>query len=331
MKVKVRRLFRLFLFVFLLSACGQTQDGKGKDKLTLMLDWYPNAVHSFIYVAQEKGYFDEAGLDVEIEMPSDANDPLRLAAAGKVDVAINYQSQLIMSQDEGVPVKGIASIVQQPLSELMVKNDASIQSPKDLEGKTVGVGTSMVPQALVQALVKADGGNPDKVNFIDVGYDLVPALATDRVDALMGAYINHEKLLLEDEGYDIKTLPRADYGLPSEMEMLFVSGDQTIAKKRDLLQRFIDAVQKGQQAVVQDPKAGLKTLLEQQNKDNALNPEIEKRSLALLLPLMGDEQTPFGSQKEAQYQALIDWMYQAGIIQQNMAAKDVYIDLGGQK
>ena len=329
-KIKFSLALCLGALMIVLGACGQKETNKG-EKLTVMLDWYPNAVHSFIYDAQEKGYFKEAGLDVHIEMPSDTNDPLRLAAAGKVDVAINYQSQLIMSQDEGIPVKGIASIVQQPLSELMFKTDSGIHSPKDLEGKTVGMGTSEVPQALVRALVQADGGNPDKVKFIDVGYDLVPALATDRVDALMGAYINHEKLLLEKEGYPITSLPRADYGLPAEMEMLFVSGNQTIAKKGDALHKFIQAVQKGQQDVVNNPEAGLKILLDHQNKDDALNPAIEKQSLAILLPLMGDATHPFGSQDAEQYQQLIDWMHQMGIIKQQLKADDVFVDLGGKK
>ena len=82
--------------VFLLTG-GKTSEKNEKTTLRLMLDWYPNAVHTFIYVAQEKGYFAEEGLDVVIEMPSDVNDPLRLAAAGKVDLAINYQNQLILS------------------------------------------------------------------------------------------------------------------------------------------------------------------------------------------------------------------------------------------
>ena len=236
-KSRIRIILAMMIILLIgVAGCSDTNESEGqKEELTLMLDWYPNAVHSFLYVAQEKGYFEEEGLDVTIEMPSDVNDPLRLAAAGRIDLAINYQNQLIMSQEEGIPIKGIASIVQKPLGELMFKQEAGIAAPKDLEGKSIGLGTSMVPQAIVRAMIEQDGGNPDAVEFIDVGYDLVPALATDRVDALMGAYINHELLLLEKEGYPITTIPREEYGIPAAMELIFVAGDETISEKPETL------------------------------------------------------------------------------------------------
>ncbi len=321
------------IFILLVGIAGCSQKNEQEDKkeeLTLMLDWYPNAVHSFLYVAQEKGYFEEEGLDVKIEMPSDVNDPLRLAAAGKIDLAINYQNQLIMSQEEGIPIKGIASIVQKPLGELMFKKETAIQSPKDLEGKAVGLGTSMVPQAIVRAMMEKDGGDPDKVEFIDVGYDLIPALATDRVDALMGAYINHELLLLEKEGYNIQTLSREDFDIPAAMELIFVAGDETIAEKPEALKKFLRAVNKGQEEVVAHPEDSLKILLAHQNEDSALDPEVEQKSLEILLPLMGESEHPFGWQSAEQYQEVIDWMKQANIIKKPFDADTVFIDLFNQ-
>lgn len=312
--------------VFLLTG-GKTSEKNEKTTLRLMLDWYPNAVHTFIYVAQEKGYFAEEGLDVVIEMPSDVNDPLRLAAAGKVDLAINYQNQLILSKEEGIPVKGIYSIVQKPLGELMVKQESGIHRPKDLMGKTVGLGTSMVPEAIVRAMVEKDGGDPEQVHFIDVGYDLIPALATDRVDALMGAYINHEQLLLEKEGYRITTILKEDYAVPNDLELIFVAGESTITKKQADLKKFLRAVTKGQQDVVANPTSSLQILLDHQNKESALDPTIEQQSLAKLLPLMGDTASPFGTQKKEQYQEVIDWMRQVGILSSDLNANDVFVQL----
>jgi putative hydroxymethylpyrimidine transport system substrate-binding protein len=328
-KSRIRIILAMMIILFIgVAGCSERNESEGqKEELTLMLDWYPNAVHSFLYVAQEKGYFEEEGLDVTIEMPSDVNDPLRLAAAGKIDLAINYQNQLIMSQEEGIPIKGIASIVQKPLGELMFKQEAGIASPKDLEGKSIGLGTSMVPQAIVRAMIEQDGGNPDAVEFIDVGYDLVPALATDRVDALMGAYINHELLLLEKEGYPIATIPREEYGIPAAMELIFVAGDETISEKPETLKKFLRAVKKGQEDVVANPEDGLQILLDHQNQDSALDPEVEQQSLDILLPLMGSDARPFGWQNAEQFQEVIDWMEQAGIITDSFDAETVFVDL----
>lgn len=328
-KSRIRIILAMMIILLIgVAGCSDTNESEGqKEELTLMLDWYPNAVHSFLYVAQEKGYFEEEGLDVTIEMPSDVNDPLRLAAAGRIDLAINYQNQLIMSQEEGIPIKGIASIVQKPLGELMFKQEAGIVAPKDLEGKSIGLGTSMVPQAIVRAMIEQDGGNPDAVEFIDVGYDLVPALATDRVDALMGAYINHELLLLEKEGYPITTIPREEYGIPAAMELIFVAGDETISEKPETLKKFLRAVKKGQEEVVANPEDGLQILLDHQNQDSALDPEVEQQSLDILLPLMGSDARPFGWQNAEQFQEVIDWMEQAGIITESFDAETVFIDL----
>ncbi len=328
-KSRIRIILAMMIILLIgVAGCSDTNESEGqKEELTLMLDWYPNAVHSFLYVAQEKGYFEEEGLDVTIEMPSDVNDPLRLAAAGRIDLAINYQNQLIMSQEEGIPIKGIASIVQKPLGELMFKQEAGIAAPKDLEGKSIGLGTSMVPQAIVRAMIEQDGGNPDAVEFIDVGYDLVPALATDRVDALMGAYINHELLLLEKEGYPIATIPREEYGIPAAMELIFVAGDETISEKPETLKKFLRAVKKGQEDVVANPEDGLQILLDHQNQDSALDPEVEQQSLDILLPLMGSDARPFGWQNAEQFQEVIDWMEQAGIITDSFDAETVFVDL----
>lgn len=317
----------VLLGVSLVFWLNREKSTKEENQLTLMLDWYPNAVHTFIYVAVEKGYFEEEGVDVTIEMPSDVNDPLRLAAAGEIDIAINYQEQLIMSQEADIPVKAISSIVQKPLAELMFKTESEIHSPKDLAGKSVGLGTSMVPEAILRTMVEKDGGNPDEVEFIDVGYDLVPSLATDNVDALMGAYINHELLLLENEGYPITTIPREEYGIPSAMELVFVAGEKIIDRKRDSLEKFLRAVQRGQQDVVSDPEGSLQILLDHQNQDAALNPEIERKSLEILLPFMGDELQPFGSQSAEQYQEVIDWMKESGIIKESFEADSVFINL----
>lgn len=328
-KSRIRIILAMMIILLIgVAGCSDTNESEGqKEELTLMLDWYPNAVHSFLYVAQEKGYFEEEGLDVTIEMPSDVNDPLRLAAAGRIDLAINYQNQLIMSQEEGIPIKGIASIVQKPLGELMFKQETGIAAPKDLEGKSIGLGTSMVPQAIVRAMIEQDGGNPDAVEFIDVGYDLVPALATDRVDALMGAYINHELLLLEKEGYPITTIPREEYGIPAAMELIFVAGDETISEKPETLKKFLRAVKKGQEDVVANPEDGLQILLDHQNQDSALDPEVEQQSLDILLPLMGSDARPFGWQNAEQFQEVIDWMEQAGIITDSFDAETVFVDL----
>ncbi|MCA9725598.1 MAG: ABC transporter substrate-binding protein, partial [Kurthia sp.] len=133
------RLMKFFvlcsLLVVVLAGCSsKAKDGKELKEVTVMLDWYPNAIHSFLYVAMEKGYFKEKGLDVKLQYPSNPTDPLTLTAAGKSTIGIYYQQDVIMARaNEGVPIQSIGTIVQSPLSQLMSLKESNIQRPRDLE------------------------------------------------------------------------------------------------------------------------------------------------------------------------------------------------------
>ncbi|MCH7323890.1 ABC transporter substrate-binding protein [Solibacillus sp. MA9] len=307
------------LLVIMLVGCsndkGSQENGQSElEKISIMLDWYPNAVHSALYVAKEKGYFEEQGLDVEIQMPADTNDPLKLAATGKVDLAISYQSQVVQSRAEGIPVVSVAAYVRHSLDSIMMKKETGINSPKDLEGKSVGYPSTVITEAVIKTMVEHDGGDFSKVKMTDVGWDLIPAVATDKVDAIGGGYINHELVLLNKEGYEMEALRLDDYGVPDNYELVIVAGEKTFNKKKASIEKFWQAVTKGQQFVKEDPEAGLQILLANENADSTLDAEVEKESLKILLPLMEDEGVPFGYQEEESWQNVANWLYEAGVI-----------------
>ena len=207
-----------------------------------MLDWYPNAVHSYLYVAIEKGYFEEEGLDVNILFPSNTTDPINLVATGEIELGISYQSDVIVARTEGVPVKSVAAIVRSPLNHIVYLKDSDIEGPKDLEGKTVGWPGIPLNEPLVQTIVESDDGDMSKVKMTDIGFELNSALATERVDAVSGMFINHEVPLLAQEGIETEQFNPVDYGVPSYYELVFVTNDNTWNEKEDLI-RCILAVQ----------------------------------------------------------------------------------------
>jgi len=310
-------LFLLITFILLsLPGCS------AKQEVTVMLDWYPNAVHSFLYAALEKGYFQEQGLDVKLQMPAETNDPLKLVAAGKTTFAISYQPQLVMARAKEIPVISIASIVNHPLNTIMVPADSAIKTPEDFEGKTIGYSLP-VYEAIVKTAVENSGGDINKVNLIDIGWDLIPALATDRVDGISGGFINHEMILLEKEGYQVKTIDPVKYGVPDYYELIMVANEETVTKKKDLVQKFWKAVEKGQVYVQENPQEALDLLLAKQNEAFPLDPEVEKKSLEILLPLMDD----FGKQDLASWQAVIDWMAEMKLIEKKPEAEKAFITL----
>ncbi len=316
--------------LLLLGGCSQgnkAQTKKGLQKVSIMLDWYPNAVHTAIYTAQAKGYFAKEGLDVDIKMPSETTDPLKLVAAGKVDLAISYQPQVVMARAEGIPVVSIAALVREPLNYLMVPKKSGITRPRELEGKNIGYSSLEFEQAVLKTMVKYDGGNPDKVKTTDVGFDLIPAITANKVDGIEGGYINHEKLLLEKEGHPVNTFNPAKYGVPNYYELIFITGERNLSKKKATIKKFWKAITKGQADVTKDPKAALNILYKHEDSAFPLDHQVESKSLNILLPLMNSNTEGFGHQDLAVWKNISDWLYSKKMIDKKIDVKKSFINL----
>ncbi|KHD86745.1 ABC transporter substrate-binding protein [Bacillus ginsengihumi] len=296
-------------------------------KVTIMLDWYPNAVHSFLYVAKEKGYFKEQGLDVDIKMPADTNDPLKMVAANQIDIALSYQPEVLVARGQHIPVQSFAAIVRHPLNTLMVPAKGSVQSPKDLAGKTVGYPSVPLDEAIVDTMVKSDGGNPKKVKMVDVGWDLIPAMARNKTNGLIGGYINHEELLLEKEGHPMKAFSPTEYGVPDYYELVFVASEKALKQKKDMYKKFMAAASKGQQYVKNHPKQSLNILLKHEEKSAPLDKQVETKSLNILLPLMDAKKQPFGYQDANTWKKVGDWLYQQKLLKSKIDTKSAYVNL----
>lgn len=345
-QMRWKRFGRLVMILVLvlgtLAGCGQkgTSDSAGQGgqeagdgspepltELTVLLDWYPNAVHTFLYAAEKLGYFKEAGLKVHLQVPAETNDAIKLVATGKADLAFNYQMQVAISRSEGIPVKSVAAVVRHPLNRLFALASSGITSPKDLEGKTVGYPSVPMDLEVVNTMVKGAGGDPSKVNFVDIGWDLIPAMVTKRVDATIGAYENHEKPLLEKEGIELVTFNPVDYEVPDYYELVIIASDEGIKQKGDVFKKFLEAAAKGQEYTKNNPDEALQILLDQQHADFELDADIEQKSLAILLPLMDTEGEPFGSQSEAIWKEVIDWLKEHNQLSNDVDPKDVFVNL----
>ncbi|MFK2824793.1 ABC transporter substrate-binding protein [Bacillus sp. B190/17] len=304
------------------------EGAKDKENVTIMLDWYPNAVHSFLYAAEEKGYFEEEGINVDIQFPANPTDPITLAAAGKVTLGISYQPDVIMARtDQGVNVKSVGAIVRSPLNHVMFLEDSPIKTPKDLEGKTVGFTGIPLNEAIIDTMVEKDKGNPEKVKMLDVGFELNSAITTKKADAVVGAYINHEVPLLKHEGFETRNFDPTEYGVPSFYELVAVTSDQTWEEKQDTIKAFWRAAEKGFAFTEEHPDEALQILLSKQDEANfPLVEEVEKQSLSILLPKMKSEEG-FGSQSKQPWQETSDWMKKAGLIKNEPKLEDMFVNI----
>ena len=303
-------------------------DGELRE-LNVVLDWYPNALHTFIYDAIAKGYYEEEGLKVNVQFPSNANDAMSLVAAGQAEIGLYYQQDVIIARaNQDVPVKSIGAVVQGPLNIVLSLAEKDIHSPEDLVGKTIGYAGTELSEALIRSMMAYVGADSSDVEMIDVGFDLMSSMTTGNVDATIGCLVNHEVPQMEEEGFDVNWFELDDYGVPTYYEGVFLASDDTIENDADMLRAFLRASAKGFEDVKADPAAALRTLLDNQNEENfPLSETVEQKSLETLLPLMETDEAPFLSQSAACWQENVDWLLDQGLIDQAPAISDVMVDL----
>ena len=325
--MKKRIFAALAACALLLSGCAGSQaagnneantgDQKGDlRELTVVLDWYPNALHAFLYQAEQAGYFAEESLTVNIQPPAGVNDAMSMVAAGKADIGLYYQQDVIQARvEQNVPVKSIAAVVQAPLNIVLSLKDKNITEPADLVGKTVGYAGTELSEALIRSIMQKSGQDPSSVKMVDVGFDLMSSMVTGNVDATIGCLVNHEVPQMEKEGFEVNYFFPDDYGVPQYYEGIFLANDDMIANEPEVLAGFLRACQKGFEDFKNDTDAVLQVLLDNQDESNfPLDPDVEKQSCQTLLPLMETADAPFLSQSEACWQENIDWMYDEGLI-----------------
>lgn len=338
MKKKLLALLMAGVMAFGLAACGGTDtgeetadtgEGSQLEDFTVVLDWYPNAIHTFLYTAMEKGYFAEEGLNLVINFPANTNDGISLPAAGKADVGIYYlQDAILTSAEEGVPIVSIGALTQSGLNVVISQKDSGIAEPKDLEGKKIGYGGTVLAEAQIEAMLENAGLSADACEYIDVGFDLMSALTTGQVDATIGNMVNHEVPQMEENGFDINYFYATDYGVPQVYELVFLANADAVTENPEKYQAFLRACQKGFADMKADPEGSLQILLNNQNEANfPLSENVEKQSLEMLLPVMETAEASFLHQEVSVWQENADWMYERGVLTEPADVSGLVVNL----
>ncbi len=300
-----------------LAGCGEKQEQTGpvrSEPFELLLDYFPNADHAPIYAAQANGHFRDVGLDVSIRAPSDPSAPIAQAAAGRVDLAISYEPQVLRARDGGAAVTSVGALVQRPLTSIISLPRAGVRGPRDLRGKRVGTAGIDYQAAFLRTILAEAGVDPRSVETQDVGFNLTPALLTRRVDAVLGAFFNYEGVELRQRRRDPRIIRVDEAGVPTYDELVFVTSAQRLedSDARGRVRRFIAAVGRGARDLERDPQAGLRGLLDA-NPD--LDPRLQRAVVDVTLPFfMPPRGKPFGWQTPREWQAFTAWMRRNGLL-----------------
>jgi putative hydroxymethylpyrimidine transport system substrate-binding protein len=305
----------------LVAGCGGSGGGSGgsggggsggHERVNLLLDFFPNADHAGIYAASAGGHFRRQGLDVRIRTPSDPSVPLKLLAAGKTDLAVSYEPEVLRARDKGLPVVAVAALVRTPLTSIVSLPRAGIRTPADLRGTKVGTAGIDYQSAYLQAVLARAGVPRSTVKEVGVGFDLVPALLTGKVDAVLGAYWNYEAVQLAQKGRHPQVIRIEQAGVPAYDELVIAAGERTVRDHPDRIRKFLAALAQGAQDLKAKPAAATDALLAA-NKD--LDPKLQRAAVKVTLPyFLPAAGHPYGYMDPGEWRSFTAFMHSNGLL-----------------
>ena len=273
---------RLVIFMVLIVGIiipGFALTAVASDRVTVLLDWFVNPDHAPLFVALEKDFFNRHGLTVKFIAPSNPNDPPKLVAAKKVDMAVSYQPQHHLHVDQGLPLVRIATLVGTPLNALVVTADGGIRQIADLKGKTVGYSIGGFETVLLKVMLGRYGLSLDDIRLVNVNFSLSPSLLSGKTDAVIGAFRNFELNQMDIENRPGRAFYVEEHGIPSYDELILICHRDHIGNKK--YRAFVDALEQGVQYLINHPEESWRLFIKGR-KD--LDDELNRRAWRDTLP-----------------------------------------------
>jgi putative hydroxymethylpyrimidine transport system substrate-binding protein len=300
-----------------LSACGAKRDvtaAKSTKPWTVMLDFFPNADHAALYSAIAGGDFRAVGLDVKPQTPANPAEPLRLLAAGKVDMAISYEPELLLARDQGLKLVSVGALVQRPLTSIIALASQRITKVADLKGKTVGTAGIPYQAAELKSALQTAGVSPTQVKEVNVGFNLVPAMLSGKVAATLGGFWNYEALQLQLLHKRPVTIPVDQAGVPTYNELVLVIREDEAHTRGQDLRAFLQALTRGEREVRANPATAASLIVK---ANPSLEGKLQLSSIEHTLPavLPANASDPYGWQEPSAWASFGSWMLAHGLLQ----------------
>jgi putative hydroxymethylpyrimidine transport system substrate-binding protein len=284
-----------------------------------LLDWFVNPDHGTLYVALEKGFFKERGLNVAFKAPSNPNDPPKLVAAKKADLAVSYQPQHHLHIDQGLPLVRIATLVATPLNCLVVLKDGEVKTISDLKGRTVGYSVSGFETLLLRLMLERRGLSEKDIKLVNVNFSLSPSLLAGKTDAVIGAFRNFELNQMDIEGHPGRAFYVEEHGIPPYDELIIIAHRDRVKDKA--LKKFVEAMEAGVQYLVNHPEESWQLFI-RGRKD--LNNELNRRAWRDTLPRFALRP---GALDRSRYTRFSNFLKKEGMIQKTEPLENWAVEL----
>lgn len=314
MKKKIIALCMAVIMAIPMVAC---QNKENKNKITVVLDWTPNTNHTGLYVALEKGYFKEAGIEVEIVQPPEDGAEV-LVASGRAQFGISFQDSMApaLGRENPLPITAVASIIQHNTSGIISLKGQGMDTPKGLEGKKYATWNGPIELATLKQVVEADGGNFSKVNLIpSTVTDEVSALRTKTADAIWVFYgwagVKTELEQMETDYFAFADIdPVFDYYTP-----VIISGNKFLKENPETAKAFLSAVTKGYQYAMENPDEAAEILCKAAPE---LDKELVKASQRYLADKYQAEAQKWGYIDAKRWNQFYEWLHDNQLVEKRI-------------
>ncbi len=323
----MKKLFLLCLALaaaLAVTACGSKSEDVNpvQEDFKVALDWYANPDHAGFFVAEDRGYFEDAGLEVSLDSPTDPSLPIKLVAAGRADLAISYEPEVLLARQQGLDVVSVATVIGVPLTSMIWLKKSKIRNVAGLKGKTISTAGIPYQDAYLRTILERAGLSESDVKKVGVGQGLLPSIISGRAQATLGPFWNIEGVDLRLSGQKPVINPVNRLGVPTYSEMVLVANGTRVDDDPEPIELFLKALERGTREAVAMPNRATETVIA---ANEALDRKTTAAQMKATLPLLAQRNgdRPFGYMDTTRWQTFINWAVEKDVLTAPQRAVDV--------